>query len=276
MKNTILTGLTALLSYSITVAQAIHSPITFYYPSSGSYSKNFQDAFSLLSNVAASANFQNFQVGVYGEKKFMLAETSQYSAVISAPVYSGSFSLETDYFGFSDYAESQIGLGYALPVSPQIDVGVKFNYYQVRIPAYHNASAVNFELGALLHINEQLHAGVSVYNPMNSPLGKNTGERIASVYKTGIGYEWSSSFFTQLEILKEKNKDADVHLAIQYKPLEQFFGRAGIYTESSVTYFGLGYLYHRLRMDICISLHQQLGLSPGLLLFYQFTRRSGK
>lgn len=276
MKNTIVTGLTVLLCPSISIAQAIHSPIAPYYPSSGSYSKNFQDAFSLLSNVAASAKFEDFQAGVYGERKFMLAETSLYTAVISAPVYSGSFSLETDYFGFSAYAESQIGLGYALSLSPQIDVGVKFNHYQVRIPAYQHASAVNFELGALLHINEQLHTGVSIYNPLNSPLGKNTGERIASVYKTGIGYEWSSSFFTQLEILKERGTDADVHLAIQYKPLEQFFGRAGIYTESSLSYFGVGFLYHRLRMDISVSLHQQLGVSPGLLLFYQWGGKSGK
>lgn len=256
--------------------QTTHSPLVSYCFSSGAYSKSFQDAFSLISNIGALSTLKNFNAGVYGERRFMLAETGLYTAVVTVPTASGNFALQTDYFGYTAYNESQIGIAYGLPVSEKIGIGAKFNYYHLRIPSYLSASAVNLEIGSVIHISNQLHTGVSVYNPLGSPLGKNTGEKIASVYKAGIGYEMSASFFTQLEVIKEKNRDANVHVAFQYKPLKTLLARAGIFTGTSSGYFGVGYLYRQLRMDVSVSFHQQLGISPGLLLLYELRKSTGQ
>ncbi|HRO45045.1 hypothetical protein [Agriterribacter sp.] len=252
--------------------QTTHSPLVSYCFSSGAYSKSFQDAFSVISNIGALSTLKNFHAGVYGERRFMLAETSLYTAVATIPSASGNFALQADYSGYKDYSESQVGIAYGLALSEDIGIGAKFNYYHLRIPSYLSASAVNFEIGSVIHISKQVHTGVSVYNPLSSPLGKHTGEKIASVYKAGIGYEMAPSFFTQVEIIKEKNRDVNVHAGFQYKPLEQLFARAGIFTGTSSGYFGVGYLYRQLRMDISVSFHQQLGISPGLLLLYQWTK----
>ncbi len=252
--------------------QTIHSPIVSYYPSSGAYSKNFRDAFSIISNIGALSTLKNFHAGIYGENRFMLAETSLYTAVTTIPTASGGFALQADYSGYKDYSESQTGIAYALALSEDIGIGAKFNYYHLHIPSYLSASAINFEIGSVIHISRQVCTGVSVYNPLSSPLGKHAGEKIASVYKAGIGYEMSSSFFTQLEVIKEKDRDVNVHAGFQYKPLEQLFARAGIFTGTSSGYFGVGYLYRQLRIDISVSFHQQLGISPGLLLLYQWNK----
>lgn len=249
-----------------------HSPVASYYPSSGAYSKNFSDAFSILSNIGALSMLRSGNVGVYGERKFMLSETGLYSALATLPAPSGNFALQLDYFGYPSYHESQTGLAYGLPLSESIGIGAKINYYTIRIPTYYTISAVNFELGAIIPINDRLYTGVSVYNPMNSPLGKRSGQRLASVYKAGIGYELSSAFLTQVEVMKEKEKDTNIHLSLQYKPVPQVFARAGILTGSATAYFGAGYLHHRLRADFSFSFHQQLGISPGLLLLYQFNQ----
>ena len=252
--------------------QTLHTPLASYYPSSGAYSKNFTDALSLSSNIAALSALNNFSAGVYGERKFMLEEISLYTAAIIMPTSSGNFALQADYFGYEAYNESQIGIAFGIPLSNKAGIGAKFNYYNLRIPSYLNASAINFEIGSIIHISDQLHTGISIYNPLSSSLGKNTGEKIASVYKAGLGYEMSASFFTQLEIIKEKDKDVNVHAGLQYRPIKQLFARAGIFTGTSSCYFSVGYLYRQLRMDFSVGFHQQLGISPGLLLLYQLNK----
>ena len=272
MKSANLLAAALLCLTAIGFTQTTHTPLASYYPSSGAYSKNFADAFSLSSNIAALSAINSFSAGVYGERKFMLKETSLYTATIAMPTSSGNFALQADYFGYNVYSESQVGIAYAILLSNKAGIGAKFNYYNLRIPAYLNASAINFEIGSIIHISDQLHTGVSIYNPLSSPLGKNTGEKIASIYKAGLGYEMSASFFTQLEVIKEKDKDVNVHAGLQYRPIKQLFARAGIFTGTSSCYFGVGYLYRQLRMDFSVSFHQQLGISPGLLLLYQLNK----
>ena len=253
--------------------QTIHTPLASYYPSSGAYSKNFRDVFSLSSNIAALSVLNSFSAGIYGERRFMLEETSLYTAAIVVPAFSGNFALQADYFGYRAYNESQIGIAYGISLGNKAGIGCKFNYYSLHIPSYLNASAINFEIGTIIHISDQLHSGVSVYNPLTSPLGKNTGEKIASVYKTGLGYEMSAAFFTQLEVIKEKDKDVNVHAGIQYKPIQELIARAGIFTGTSTCYFAVGYLYRQLRLDFSVGFHQQLGISPGLMLLYPLNKR---
>jgi hypothetical protein len=262
--------LTAVLLCTATAShtQTIHSPIVSYYPSSGAYSKNFRDAFSIISNIGALSMLKAVNTGVYGERKFMLTETGLYTAIIALPTSSGNFALQADHFGYKAYNETQTGIAYGLLLNEKTGIGAKINYYSVRIPSYLSISSLNFELGMVIQISDQLHTGISVYNPLNSTLGKNTGQKIASVYKTGIGYEMSASFLAQMEIIKEKDRDVNVHAALQYKPIAQLFARAGIFAGTSSGYFGAGYLYRQLRMDISVSFHQQLGVSPGLLLLY--------
>lgn len=254
----------------------VHSPIISHYPSSGAYSYNFRDAFSIISNIGALSMLQSGNAGVYGERKFMLAETGMYTAIVTLPVSPGNFALQTDYFGYQSFQESQIGLAYGIPLNETTGISAKINYYTIRIPTYFHLSTVNFELGTVIQISDQLHTGISIYNPLNSSLGKNSGQRIASVYKTGLGYEVSPSFLTQLEVIKEKDKDVTIHGSLQYKPLPQIFARAGYLTDRSSGYFGVGYLYKGLRADFSFSFHQQLGLSPGLLLLYQFNQNAKK
>ncbi|HEX5026904.1 MAG TPA: hypothetical protein VFV68_16600 [Agriterribacter sp.] len=258
------------------ISQTEHTTPVSYYPSSGAYSKNFSDAFSIISNPASLSTLNGFNAGVYGERRFMLAETSMYTAIAAMPSTSGNFAMQADYFGYAEYNESQIGLAYGIPVSEKIGIGAKFNYYNLHISSYGNTSAVNFEVGSLIHITEQLHTGVSVYNPLGSSLGKNTGEKLAPVYKAGIGYEMSSSFFTGLEVIKENGKNVNLHVSLQYKPLEQLFARIGMLTAPSSFYFGIGYENRQLRIDISANFHQQLGVSPGLLLLYQFKKSERK
>ncbi len=251
-------------------AQALRRPLAAPYIGLRAYSINHIDAFSFTSNQAALAQSKSTAIGVYGERRFLLAETNMYSAVGVLPTKQGNFGFQADYFGFKNYNESQLGIAYARSLGSKLDIGVKFNYYSYRIPGYQNSSAVNFEIGAIAHLTEQLHAGIHFYNPVGGTLSKTNNEKLGSIYKFGLGYEPSENFLVSIEIVKQENLPVNVNAGVQYNFAKQFFARAGIASENESPYAGAGISWSNIRVDLSASYHPQLGFSPGLMLIVNF------
>lgn len=254
-------------------AQSMRHPVAARYIGLGAYSKNHVDAFSFTSNQAALGQVKHTAVGVYGERRFLLSSTNLYSAVAVLPTKQGNFGLQADYFGFKNYNESQIGLAYARSLGSKLDVGIKFNYYGFRIPVYGNASAINFELGAIAHLSEKLHIGIHAYNPVGGKLSKAGDEKLSSVYKFGIGYDPSEKFLVSAEVIKEEDQPINVDVGAQYNFMKQFFIRAGTSTESTNSYIGAGISWKSFRLDVTGGYHPQLGFTPGLLLIINFNKK---
>ena len=247
-------------------SQNLRSLVASPYIGFGAYSNNHVDVFSFQSNQASLAQVKQASAGVYGEKRFLLNELGFYDAVVAVPTGSGNFGLNANYYGFADYNESQLGLAYGRSLGSKVDLGIQFNYYAVRIAGYGNVSAVNFEIGTILHLTDHLNAGLRVYNPLSGKLGKDEKEKLASVYSAGFGYEPSEKFFVGLEIKKEENKPPDVNAGFQYQFLAQLLMRLGVSAATSTIFVGFGFKWRSMRLDATASYHPQLGITPGLLL----------
>ncbi len=253
--------------------QIIHSPVQANYVHSATYAKEFADAFSFSNNQAALTSLKTITAGVYGEQKFLLRESSMYSFVFVLPTSAGGFGFQANYFGYSDYNESQLGIAYGKRLGKMVDIGAQFNYYGIRIAGYGNASTVNFEIAAMFHLTEKLHFGIHAYNPVGGKFGKNTEEKLASIFNIGLGYEASKQVFVSAEIVKEENKPVNVNAGLQYLFAKEFFAKGGIETQSSSPYAGIGFLWTFFRMDVAVSYHPELGFTPGILLIYQFNKK---
>jgi hypothetical protein len=251
-------------------AQSLRYSIALPYTSLSAYSTNQNDAFSFTGNQAALANTKQASIGVYGERRFLLATTSSYAAAVAIPSRLGNFGLSLNYAGFKNFNENKIGLAYGRSVGKKVDIGVQFNYYGYRVPTYGNASAIFFEAGAIMHFTEKLNGGVHVYNPIGGKLNNSEGEKLASAYKLGFGYDASDNFFVSADIVKEEDKPVNVVAGVQYNFAKQFFGRAGFMSESTTAFAGLGLSWKNLRLDIAGSYHPQLGFSPGIMLLTNF------
>lgn len=253
-------------------AQTVRQPLSSLYPGIGAYSKNVADAFSMIVNPASISNLKVSGAGVYGERRFLLNALNQYTAVAGFKTSSGNFGVQADYFGYSNYNESQLGLGYGRSLGSKVDVGVKFNYYNLRMATYGSASTFNFEAGVVMHLSDKLHAGFSVFNPVGGELNKETNEKIAAVYRGGFGYEASDLFFITAEIIKEENKNVGVNAAFQYAFIKQMFLRAGMNTLNSQPFVGVGLKLGELRLDFATNYHPQLGISPAVMLLFNFSK----
>ena len=251
-------------------AQSLKRPVAAAYTGIGAYSINHSDVFSFASNVAALAQIKNISVGIYGEQRFLLAAMNMYSAAFSLPTRQGNFGFQSDYFGYKYYNESQLGIAYARNLGSTVDIGVKFNYYSFRIPAYQSSSAVNFEIGAIVHLTSKLHAGIDVFNPVGGKLSKTDNEKLSAIYKFGLGYEAGENFMISAEIIKSENIPVNVNAGIQYNFEKQFFARLGITSDNGSPFAGAGISWNNLRLDVSASYHPHLGFSPGLMLIVNF------
>jgi hypothetical protein len=222
-----------------------------------------------VNNQAVLAQAKNVAAGVYGERRFLLEATGLYTAAIAIPTNMGNFGVNLKYAGFKSFNENQIGLAYSRSLGTKADIGVQFNYYGYRVPSYTKANTVNFEIGAMVHLTNQLNMGIHVYNPVGGKFSK-TDEKLTAAYKVGLGYDVSESFFVSAEVVKEEEYPVNLNAGIQYQFVKQLFARAGISTATSAAYGGVGISWNNLRLDISGSYHPQLGWSPGLLVIMNF------
>lgn len=250
-------------------SQALRQPVSAIYLGLGAYSTKHTDVFSFVNNQGALAQIDKAGIGVYGERRFSLTETSVYAAALAIPTKMGNFGVSMKYAGYKSFNENQIGLAYAKSLGPKIDLGVQFNYYGYKIPAYLSESTVNFEVGAVIHLTTKLNLGVHAYNPVGGKFSK-SDEKLTSAYKIGVGYDVSDKFFLSTEIVKEENFPVNVNAGVQYQFMKQLFARAGVASATSTYYAGVGVAWNNFRLDISGSYHPQLGLSPGLLLLVNF------
>lgn len=248
-------------------SQSFQSPVSLIYAKTNTYSSIQKDAFSFTGNQAALAGNKKISVGIYGERRFMLADLTSYQFALALPTPSGNFGVQANYFGSSVFNQTRMGLAYARNLG-KADIGAQFNYHQIKIAGYGNASAVNFDLGTILHISEQFQTGVHIYNPTRVSFGKTNEEKLPMIYSFGLGYDASEKFFIGTEIEKVENLPVSVNVGLQYSFDERIFARAGISSATSVFYLGAGFSLNGFRIDITASLHQSLGVTPGLLFVY--------
>ncbi len=258
-------------------AQTLRRPVTASYTSLGAYSINHTDVFSFTANQASLAQLKNSAAAVYGERRFLLSELNNYTAAIGLTTNSGNFGLKTNYSGFADYNETQLGLAYGRKLGSKLDIGAQFNYNSIRISnGYGNASAISFELGTVLHISDKLNAGIHINNPIGGKFGKDQQEKLSSVYGFGIGYDASEKFFISAEIEKEEDQPVNVNAGFQYKFIPELLVRAGMATATSSAWLGLGLTIKSFRLDVTTSYHPQLGISPGLMILIPLSPKGGR
>ncbi|HSV09880.1 MAG TPA: hypothetical protein VLI68_03860 [Hanamia sp.] len=255
-----------LLTINLGNSQSVRKPVSASCIGLGAYSINHVDVFSVTSNQAALAQIEKPSVGVFGENRFLVAETNMYSAIVAVPTKEGNFAFQADYFGYKNYNESQLGIAYARKVGTKLDLGIKFNYYSFRIPGFENPSTVNFEIGVICHFTEKLNGGIHIYNPVGGRLSKTENDKLSSIYSFGLGYEASDNFFVSAEIVKQEDLPVNFNAGVQYNFAKQFFARFGIASQNESPYGGAGVSWKNFRLDISASYHPQLGISPGLML----------
>ncbi len=246
-------------------------PVSARYLALGAYSCSNVDIYASRTNSASLAELNQAAACVYGERRFSLADLNLYTASVGLPTKSGSFAVHASYFGFDLSNQSQFALAYGRKITSKLDIGAAFYYQRLnQAGIYGSASALTGSVSLLLHLTDRIHAGINAYNPIRAAYDKEKTERLASQYTMGIGFDASDKLYLSAELVKEEGQNLNVNAGLQYQFVKQFFIRAGIATQTTNYFLGLGFRLKDFRIDISSSYHPQLGLSPGLMLLFNF------
>lgn len=194
----------------------------------------------------------------------MVAELNLF--VFSAALFreKSAAGISLHYFGDPIYNEMQIGIHYGKSLG-KITIGAGISYNILSVRGGEKISAVNINISSKWKLTETIYAGMIIGNP-HLPKIKNNSK--ASYYKTGFGYQPSSEVYTGFEFFKEENRNLEVIACIQYHFAEQFFARAGFISGSNMPFFGGGWKWKDIKVELIIGQHYALGVSPAILFNY--------
>lgn len=260
----------SLLLFCATVsAQQFKNNVGAPYLGLGAYSS----AGSVLGNLSNTANLgflKNSGAGVFAERRFGLSDLNNVNATAALVTKAGGIGVQFNRFGFNEFNESQVGIGYGRALNDKVSVGAKINYYNQRIPTYGNAGTVNAEAGLLIKLTSRLTSGISVFNPAGGKFGVDNTEKLASVYKLGMGYDVSDKVLVVGEITKTENEPVNFIGMVHYQFEKKFYAKAGVSTAANNLFASAGVaLSKNFKLEVSASHHQTLGFTPGIVLVFE-------
>ncbi len=226
------------------------------------------------SNNQATLGFnKDWGAGFSYENSYLAKELSLNSLALVMPTNKGSFIIDLNYFGYSQYNETKIGFGYGMALSERFAVGVQMDYLRTAIGNdYGSKNIFTFEVGILAKLNEEITLGAHVFNPIQAKLNEYNNERIPALLKIGLEWKLSDNFIASAEVQSDINNELAVMGGLEYRIKKILYTRIGVGSGPNIFSFGVGLNMKNFRLDFSSSMHQLLGYSPQISLYYQFKK----
>lgn len=232
------------------------SVITPYAPSSNQAAMGFAEQSSVsvyYAHTGIAEGVNNFMA--MGQFKFKKGGTLGFSGA---------------YYGYELFNDKKFGLAYGLKLTDFVSIGAQIDFLNNKVSGYGSNSAVTFELGTLFKINKNVQLGAHVYNPARVRYGKDTEERVPTVFRLGATYTTKEKVWITGEIEQDLDMNLAFRAGIDYKANDYLFVRAGMLTYPLSGTLGVGVLYKGLRFEILGAYQKITGISPHLGISYVF------
>lgn len=228
------------------------------------------DLWNAHNNQAGLAFVKNFQAGAFYESRFLVNDLGMKAVAAAMPTKFGVFGMEVTSLGLGKlYSENKVGVAYARTFGPKFSASVQLNYFNTHIGEnYGSSSTASGEFGLIAIPVKNLAIGFHMYNPTRSKLKGGLDERLPTVMRLGTVYSFSDRVLISVEAEKDVDYKPVVRGGLEYRPVPNFYLRAGAASNPNLMAFGFGIVMKKLRLDIASTFHSQLGFSPSVGLQY--------
>ena len=228
------------------------------------------DFWSAANNQAALGYNKQWGAGFYYENKFLAKELSLNSLSLVMPTKKGSFAINMNYFGYSQYSESKIGLAYGMALSERFAVGVQMDYLRTSIGnEYGSKDIFTFEVGIMSKITDEIVLAAHIFNPIQAKLSDYDNERIPALLKIGVEWKLADNFTALAEVQSDIDNELAVIGGLEYRIKDILYTRIGVGSGPNIFSFGVGLDFKNFRLDFSSSMHQSLGYSPQISFYYR-------
>ena len=228
------------------------------------------DVYSLFNNPAglSQQNWREFSI-YYSPSPFGLNKLANSSAAYHEPTEFGSFAFAYSNYGFDLYKENNIFVSYSNNVLSHFFFGATIAYRNLSIKNYGSDNSLTILLGGLVYLNNNLRIGFAIDNITNSTVGKSDNQ-IPMILNLGLSYTLLSKLVINTAIEKEIEKNASLHIGIDYEVIRYLNLRIGAMNEPSSFSAGIGINYSIFEIDYALFNHQDLGFTHQFGITLQF------
>ena len=230
--------------------------------SMGNASTTFNDVWAYHNNPGALADVNKFSVGLSYENRFLLKELQSQGVAIAIPLKVGVLSFGGNFYGYSLFRSTKVGMGYSMKLSEKFFAGVQLNYQNINIQNYGSKNAVTGEVGIYAKITEKWLLGISVFNLGRAKLSDYQDDRFSTVFRLGSSYKFSEKLLLSGEFEKDLDSPLRFKAGLEYEIVDQFFVRGGFLSSPTEVTFGFGYNLKHIRLNIGSAYERVVGWSP--------------
>ena len=191
------------------------------------------------------------------------------SVGVASPLSTGGIGIKLSSYGFQQYREQQIGLGYGRQLFDGFSIGASFDWWATRIPEYGSASILTFELGMQYKVAEQISMGMHLYNPIRAEIIE--GEILPTFIAIGLNYQAADYLILSTTLEQNSNTGTSIKMGLEYLAQEKVFLRCGIQTTPLQWNMGVGYQWNNLVINVGMGFQQVLGLQSVIGVVYTST-----
>jgi len=187
---------------------------------------------SAFSNPSNISYLKNSGFGFQYENRFLLNELSTKSVFANLPTTLVDMALSASYFGYNQYNEILLGIGFARNFSDKFSLGVQFNYSATYFGPEIKYLGVFFpQIGLNLKLSPKFHLGFSTFNPFQQNINSDFSiKRLASVFSLGCEYSFSDDFVFRSQLDKEISSNYRFGAGFDYTMLNFLTVKLGAYT----------------------------------------------
>ena len=208
-----------------------------------------------------------------------LSQLRLVAAAYAEPTRWGTFAATARTYGFEDYRETQIGLGYgyAIPLgrTRRLYAGLHARYYSLALGGdFGSGGAIAFSGGVLVNVLRGVEVGLAAHN-VNAP-GLAGGDRdlaplaLAPALTVGVAYAPLDKATVLVDVRQAVDQGTSVRVGVEVVPVEVLALRVGGASGPARFSAGLGLRLRGLRADLAAEVHETLGLTPAFSAGFAF------
>lgn len=222
-------------------------------------------------NPATLGWLQRWSVAIDYRQLMLLKGMGYKSVALAVPTRDiGAAAVYYTHFGDLTYNEQTASAHYGIRVGKGVSVGVGIYYLHSgtndgHYEAYNSATG---SVGVQYAPNEKLCFGASVFNPFF--VRRDGVHRIPVQMNFGAAYKPVGSLLITAELEKNIYDPLRVRLGVEYCIIDRILVQAGVATSPMVYSIGVGYRHRHIRANLCVAVHQRMGVTPGVTLGYSF------
>ena len=233
------------------------------------------DFWAMQNNQAMMPFYGKMAVGVYYDNRYLLKETSTavMGFVFPATKKNDFFSLSINHYGGGNFGNLQAGFAYAKSFADVFSFGLQFDYlYNYFGDAmYGYRSGFTFEIGMYGQITPNFSIGFHLYNPARLKMitYNEVKEYIPTVLRLGMAYNFKKKCIVGFDIEKNLETKMQYLAGIEYTFSDYFLLRGGVRLPDFSFSLGMGTQLKNMLIDIAVSYHTHLGMSPQITVLYE-------